>query len=191
MHRRTSLGLIAAILTARPAAAAPRRYALDQTGSTVGFGYVLNGQPLNGRMPVKSARILLDVDQPSQSEVEAVIDAAAADAGPFYATSAMKSPEVLDTAAFPEISFRSTSILETDQGAALTGPLTVRGVTRDITLQSTVFRQRGTDAGDRSRLSILMQGQIDRREFGATGFLQFVQPTITLNILTRITLDET
>ena len=189
MNRREILaGLALAILPSGRAAALASDYLLDRERSTVGFSYVLNGQSLNGRMPVKSAQVRLDVDQPSQSTVEAVIDAAAADAGPFYATLAMKAPEVLDTAEFPEIRFRSGHIEGTAQGATVAGDLTVRGVTRQVLLDARLFRQRGTEAGDRRKLSILMTGTIDRRDFGASGFGQLVAPEIGLSILTRLEL---
>lgn len=188
MDRRLFLTLACMSLAARPAGAAPRRYDLDRANSTVAFTYRMNGQPLTGRMPVASAEILLDVDRPANSRVAAEIDAAHADAGPFYATEAMKSESVLDTRRHPSIIFRSEAIDGTIHGARIRGPLTVRGVTRDITLDAQVFRQRGTVEGDRRNLSILMTGTIDRRQFGAGGYPSIVDPAIRLQILTRITL---
>ena len=77
----------------------------------------MNGQSMTGRMPVRSADILLDVDTPSASKVSAEIDAAGADAGLFYATEAMKGVSVLDTAEFPTIRFRSEKIEGSARGA--------------------------------------------------------------------------
>ena len=189
MDRRTFLVIAAAFGIAQPARAAPRPYRLDQKTSKVGFSYQLNGQRITGRIPVKSASILLDVDRPSRSKVEAVVDVARANAGPFYATSAMKSAAVLDTDNFPEIRFVSKRIENKINGARIDGEITIRGVTRPIALSATVFRQRGTEEGDRSKMSILMTGRIDRNDFGASGFSKLVAPSIVLNILTRIELD--
>lgn len=180
----------AGLLAAPPVAAMPRRYVLDREASVVGFNYILNGGRARGRMPVKSAEIMLDVDRPEKSHVEAVLDASHADAGLFFATDAMKSESVLDTKRYPEIRFVSKDIIGSIQGARVMGDLTIRDVTRPVTLKAVVYRQRGTEAGDRRRLSILLTGKIDRREFGASGFPQFVQPWVVLNILTRITLAE-
>jgi len=190
MDRRTFLTLAAAIGFAKPALAAPRRYRLDRKNSMVSFSYQLNGQRVNGRMPVKSASILVDVDRPSRSRVEAVLDAARANAGPFYATEAMKSSSVLDTDNFPEILFVSKSIENKLNGARVKAEITIRDITRPVDLSATLFRQRGTEAGDRRKLSILLTGRIDRNDFGAGGFSNLVAPSIVLNILTRIDLDE-
>lgn len=192
MKRRTFLTSMTAAALWRPASAAavPARYLLDHDTSVVGFGYVVNGQRINGRMPVLSADVMLDVDTPSQSHVSAVIDAAHANAGPFWAQGPMLGPQVLDVAQFPEIRFVSGRVEGDVSKARVTGALTVRGVTKETRLDAVVYRQRGTDAGDRSSLSILMTGRIDRRDFGATGYATIVAPEITLNILTRVTLAE-
>ncbi len=191
MDRRRFLTLTAAIGLAKPALAAPRPYRLDQETSTVGFSYQLNGQRVTGRMPVKSASILVDVDHPSRSRIDAVIDAKRANAGPFYATSAMKSASVLDTDNFPEIRFVSHSIEDKLNNARVKGEITIRGITRPVELSATLFRQRGTEAGDRRKLSILLSGSINRNDFGASGFPKLVAPSIVLNILTRVEIDET
>ena len=188
MDRRLFIALLATGLTTRPARAAARPYLLNRETSTVAFTYLLNGQPVTGRMPVKSADILLDVDNPPNSRVSAEIDAAGANAGPFYATEAMKSESVLDTAHFPTIRFRSERIEGDVNKSNVTGLLTVRDVTKRIVLEAVLYRQRGTQAGDRTNLSILMSGDIDRRQFGAGGYPAIVGPVIRLQILTRITL---
>lgn len=186
MDRRLFLALAGAMLAARPSGAAPSSYTLDAAQSTVAFTYTMNGTPQTGRMPILSADILLDVERPANSRVAADIDASRADAGPFYATEAMKSQSVLDTGHHPVIRFRSSRVLDTRGGATIIGPLTVRDVTREITLQAKLFRPPGTAAGDLSRLSILMTGSLDRREFGAGGYANIVGPTIRLQILARI-----
>ena len=178
--------LIAALAAALPAWADPVAYRLQSEISTVGFSYVLSGQVLNGQMPVESAEISLDFEAPENSRVAAVMRPDAADAGPFYADAAMKSPEVLDTTRFPTIAFRSTRVTETPTGARVEGDLTIRDVTRPVTLDAQFFRQRGTEAGDRSRMSIVLRGAVSRQAFGAGGYGGLVGDQIGLTILARI-----
>ena len=187
MKRRSFLALTGAALAARPAIAAPERFALDVANSTVVFTYRLNGNKVNGRIPVSSADITLDRRNLAASRVAAVIDAARADAGPFYATQAMNSQAVLDIANFPTMSFESKNISGRISKAKITGALTIRDVTRDITLDAAAYKQRGTDDDGVNKMSILMTGNVDRRDFGASGFPQFVAPMIRFQILTRIT----
>lgn len=186
MNRRQSLALAAAFLAAGPARARAERYLLDREASSVTFSYTLNGLRTLGRMPVLEADVLLDIARPERSQVEAVLDAAHAQAGLFFATEAMKGPQVLATDRFPTIRFRSEKIAKTATGADVTGPITIRDVTEIVTLAATLYR-RTEDRNDLSKISILMKGQIDRRRFGATGYPDIVGPVIGLNILTRVT----
>ena len=182
---RVYLFLILASLAA-PAGAEPRAYALEPEISTVAFFYTLSGERRQGRMPVRDAKILLDLDNASASRVEAVLAPDQANAGLSFATDAMRSESVLNTRRYPSITFKSSRVTETATGAFLEGDITIRGVTRPIRLTATVFRQRGTERGDRRRLSILMTGTISRRDFGAVGFPRLVGDRIELKILTRI-----
>ncbi len=174
-------------LLASPSLAAPERYTLDMENSIVGFGYVFGGNTNQGTMPVAGAQITLDLDAPANSEVRATIDAAGAQAGVFLATQAMRGSSVLDTATFPTIRFASTKITPTGDTARVDGMLTIRDVTRPVSLTARIYRQQGTTEGDRSRLSIHLKGSVSRKAFGAGGFPDLVADEITLDILTRIT----
>lgn len=166
--------------------AAPERYRLDTGRSQVGFTYQFNAAPRTGMMPVKSADMRIDLDNIPASQVTVTLDARAARAGFVFATTAMKSPQVLDTARYPDIHFSSTRITGDLSGATVTGDLTIRGITRPVTLQAGLYRQRGTAEGDRRRLTILLIGAVSRAAFGATGYPGYVGDTIALRILARI-----
>lgn len=167
--------------------AAPARYELDTARSEVAFIYTYEGAERTGVMPVQSADILIDLENAAASQVSVTLNAAHARAGFVFATEAMKGPEVLDTGAHPAIRFRSTAFRGGLDGTVVTGDLTLRGVTRPITLQARLYRQQGSKLDDFSRLTILLTGQIDRRDFGAAGYPDLVGPGIGLRILARIT----
>ena len=188
MNRRQTILGLAALAAPTSLWAAPARYLLDRETSTVGFTYTLNGNKSNGRMPVRAAEIMLDVDRPSNSKVSAEVDVRKADAGVFFATDAMLSESVLNAKRFPTIKFQSLSISGNIHKAVVEGRLTIRDVTETVRFDAQLFRQRGTEGGDRRKLSILMSGEIDRRRFGADGFSNLVGPMIGLDILTRVTL---
>lgn len=168
------------------AGAAPERYRLDADRSQVGFVYRFQDAMQRGRMPVKSAEMLIDFAHLPASRVDVTLDARAARAGFLFATEAMKSASVLDTARFPEISFRSTAISGSLSGATVAGDLTVRGVTRPVVLNARVYRQHGTASDDLSRLSVVLTGTISRAAFGADGYEGFVGDRIDLHIVARI-----
>jgi polyisoprenoid-binding protein YceI len=178
--------ILAFCLLALPALAAPEAYRLNAAQSVVGFTYQFQGNPNQGRMPVKSARIVLDLDNIPRSSVDVTLDARQARAGFIFATQTMKGPNVLYTDAFPEIRFRSTSIAGDLRSATVTGDLTVRDVTRRVTLRAGLYRQSGTRLGDRSRLIVRLTGTISRAAFGAGGFPGYVADRIDLDIIARI-----
>lgn len=188
-YRRAMRYVLAVILclTAALGMAAPQAYSLDTARSIVGFSYEVEGTPYQGTMPVKSAEITLDLDNLPASRVRVTLDAAGARAGFFLATQAMKDPTVLDTGRFPDITFRSTNLTGDLSGATVQGELTMRGVTRLITLDARLYRQRGTAPDDRRNLAVLLTGQVSRSAFGATGYSGMVGDTIGLRIIARIT----
>ncbi|MEM9350577.1 MAG: YceI family protein [Pseudomonadota bacterium] len=179
--------IIPFLLFASAAFAEPIPYALDRERSLVGFEVDLGGSPLKGNMPVDAANIVLDLDNLSRSSAEVTLNVSDAITEAGFATDAMLGGSVLDAARFPTIRFVSESISGTLSGGTVTGLVTIKGVTRPLTLDAQVFRQRDTEEGDRSRLSVLLTGKIDRRDFGADGFSEFVGPTIDIDILTRLT----
>jgi polyisoprenoid-binding protein YceI len=69
----------------------------------------------------------------------------------------LQTPDFFDGERFPEITFR-TSDLET-------GELTIKGVTRPVTITSTVS-EPNVDPFGRERLGIALEARIDRNEFG-------------------------
>lgn len=184
------LAFAALIALALPAGAEPVAYRLQPDISTVGFSYVLSGEVVNGQMPVSSAEVLLDFQAPENSRVVAVISAADADAGPVFADTAMKSADVLDTSRFPTIRFRSTQVTETAAGAVVDGQITIRDVTRPIRLNAEFYRQRGTEAGDFSRMSVVLRGAVSRAAFGASGYAGLVEDEIAITILARVSRIE-
>ena len=174
-------------LCASLANAAPERYVLDAARSDVGFTYSFEGTEKAGKMPVQSAVLLIDLDNVPASQVTVTLNASAARAGFIFATEVMKGPKVLDTARHPVIRFQSTSFQGDLRGATVTGNLTLRGVTHQVTLNAGLYRQRGTELGDRDNLTVLLTGTINRNEFGAVGFPDYVGPDIGLRVLARIT----
>ena len=178
--------LVLAALIAAPLRAEPVPYALEGAKSKVGFTYAFSGKTTEGTMPVRAADLLIDLADISKSRIDVTLDPSRAKAGFVFATDAMKGPKVLDTARHPRIRFIARRITGDLSGAKVAGDLTVRGVTRPVTLDARLYRQQGTAADDLRRLSVLLTGSIDRRDFGAEGFPDLVGPTIGLRILARM-----
>ncbi len=174
-------------ILAAPAFADPNDFTLDTARSEVGFTYDFGGSARAGTMPVQSAQMRIDLDNVAASAVTVTLNPDGARAGFIFATQVMKGPEVLDTANHPTITFHSTAFEGDLRGATVRGKLTVRGVTRPVTLKAGLYRQRGTEPDERDNLTVLLTGKINRDDFGADGFAGYVGPVIGLRIVARIT----
>ena len=182
MLRRLAL-LFCLSLIASHALAVPTNYTLQKDQSRVAFIWRLGQDAISGTMPVARADISLDFDAPANSRFFVVVDAAKARAGAPFAGEAMKGQSVLWTDRHPEITFQSKSVRRDGEGGAvITGDLTVRGVTRPQTFTARLFRPAGTVAGDRSELTVRLNGSLSRRDFGADGYTNLVGNTVTLDI---------
>jgi polyisoprenoid-binding protein YceI len=173
-------------LFALPAGAAPERYTLEPDNSTVAFYWDFGEDEVQGRMPVARADLTIDFADLTQSHVDVAVDASRAEAGFPFASQAMKGPKVLAAGDYPQITFVSTGVRRAGDGASIDGRITVRGVTRPITFDAELYRQRGTEAGDRSRLTILLTATLRRSEFGATGWNDMVGDDVRLRIVARV-----
>lgn len=191
LSRRTliaSLATLASPVTlALPASARPMRYALDPDAARVGFIYTVSGGEQTGQMPITRADVIIDPVDMAASTVDVVLNPARVRTGFFFATEALKSQSMLDTDQFPDIRFTSTEVQlsssgRLSDGATLIGDLTVRDITRTVTLEAALFRPRGTAADDLSVLTIILSGAISRSAFGASGYRDLVADTVKLDV---------
>jgi polyisoprenoid-binding protein YceI len=185
LARLTTL-LLLPLATAAPALAAPAAYVLEPAESVVGFETRFGPDLITGQMPVTAADLVLDFDTVSNCQIDVTLDVSGAEASFPFAAQAMKGPKVLDSAAFPEISFRSSRVTRQGEGARVEGDLTIRGVTRPVTLDAMIWRQKGTEPGDLRQLTVQLTGAVLRSDYGATGWLDMVGDEVRLTILARI-----
>lgn len=175
------------LLLALPAWAELRYYSLDPAQSEVEFIYRLNGNDGDGTMPIASAELALDFNAPNQSSARVTLDVTGTKTGAIFVTQALKSKDVLAADDFPTIGFRSRAFQGSlGGGAEVTGDVTIRGVTRPMTLRAEVFRARGSDVNDLSRLTVILTGHINRADFGATGYGDLVADRVDLMIRARL-----
>lgn len=187
LTRRFMLAGLATLPLARQTQAALIPYMLSPVGTSVGFSFTLSGVAQSGTMPIQSANIQIDTDQLQNSRVTVVLNVAAARTRLPFARGPMLSQSVLNAQDFPTITFKSTQIQlgptgRISEGATITGDLTVRGVTRPVTLRANLYRRPGTAADALSALSIRLSGALNRNAFGASGYPDLVADTVSLNI---------
>ena len=122
---------------------------------------------VKGRIAGVEGTISVDESEPANSSVEATLQAATLDTRIEPRDQHLRSADFLDVEKFPLITFRSTDIQGDEQNFKLTGDLTIRDITRPITLDVT-FEGQTKDPWGGERLGFSATGKFDRRDFGLT-----------------------
>jgi len=112
------------------------------------------------------ASIRIDAEDPARSAVYAVIDAATLETDDPSRDEHIRSSEFLAVATNPEIQFRSRRVSRVDnQHFDVVGDLTVRGVTRELTL-TMEDQGRSRDDSGRERATFHARVTVNRQDFG-------------------------
>ncbi|MBS3804050.1 MAG: YceI family protein [Oleiphilaceae bacterium] len=93
---------------------------------------------LYGRFNDFDGEFVYDAANPGQSSVEVTVDTASVDSNHGERDKHLRSEDFLHTKEYPEASFKSKSVVVGDDGeeAEIIGDLTLRGITREVTLDA-------------------------------------------------------
>ena len=124
-----------AITALSSGALANETYKFDQSRSTIGFAVHQFLGTTHGKFTKFEGKIDIDREHPEKSSVVAKIDVASINTGIVKRDNHLRSPEFFNVAKFPEITFKSRSVKQTDQQSGdIAGDLTMHGVTKPIAL---------------------------------------------------------
>ena len=151
-----------------PAAGASTTWQLDPAHTNVEFSVKhLMLARVKGRFTGVAGTVMLAAE-PTASTVEVVIDAASIDTREAKRDAHLRSADFFDVERFPTITFRSSDVRPAGAGdLRIVGDLTIRDVTREVTLEVT-DEGRGTDPWGGERAGFSATAVIDRRDFGLT-----------------------
>jgi polyisoprenoid-binding protein YceI len=142
------------------------KWQLDPENSSVTFVCKhANFTNVRGMFQKPSGTVVLDEATPVNSKVDATIDVKSITTGVEERDTHLKSPDFFDAATYPAITFVSTSVTRSsDTAYSVTGNLTMRGVTKPVTLAVTAsppFQHFGT-----IRRGIEATTSVNRQDFG-------------------------
>jgi polyisoprenoid-binding protein YceI len=146
----------------------PGRWALDPVHSQIQFvARHMMVSRVRGFFREFSGTLLI-AEVPEESQVEVTIAAASIDTGDKTRDEHLRSPEFLDVEHYPEITYRSTRVRPADGDKwDVTGQLTIRDVTREVTL-SVEFCGVNPDPWGKIRAGFLAITEINREDFDIT-----------------------
>lgn len=143
------------------------RWEIDRSHSSVEFTVRhLMVSKVRGRFGELSGSLHI-AEAPEDSSVEVVIDAAGIDTRDSGRDEHLRSPDFLDVAAYPTLAFRSTAVRRAGRRWEVDGELTVRGVTRPVTLD-VAFEGAVTSPWGQQVASFTAATELDREDFGLT-----------------------
>lgn len=92
---------------------------------------------MSGRFDNFDGTINFDDKTPEASNVKVEIDVTSISSNHAERDKHLRSPDYLDTAAFPKATFQSTSVKSSGEGkVAITGNFTMRGITKEIVINA-------------------------------------------------------
>lgn len=171
------------VLTATPALAEPLVYTIDTTHTFPRFSYSHFGLSKQlSRFNKTSGTITLDAAAKT-AMVDVSIDMTSVDTGYETFDGHIQGEDFFDTARYPTATFKSTKVtFEGDAPAAIEGDLTIKGVTRPVTLSVTSFLAMPHPMMKRPAIGANATATIKRSEFNASKHVPYVGDEVTLDI---------
>ena len=156
--------VLALVLAAFGGLAQPAAGSLDPARSEVRFTVTKLGfSDVTGVFREFSADVNYDAARPEDSTVRWRVNINSVETGERDRDSALQSPDYFHTARFPQMSFESRAVRRTGADSLdVTGDLTIRDVTKRITIPVRVAVQHG-------RRAFVTDFTLDRHEFGVRG----------------------
>ena len=181
---KKQLGLIAlASLFAAPALAAPETYLVDPNHTYPRFEYNHFGYSNQIQRFNKTSGTIVFDRAAKTGSVDIVIDARSVDTGYALFNEHLQGEDFFDTAKYPTITYKSTAVkFDGDKPVAVEGLLTVKGITRPVTLSLGSFQTMPHPIVKKDALGANASARIKRSEFNAGKYAPHVSDDVTLTI---------
>jgi polyisoprenoid-binding protein YceI len=121
---------------------------------------------VKGEFTSISGTLELDESDITKSRVEASIDAATINTREAQRDAHLKSADFLDVEKFPTLAFKSVGIAKKGDEYAVSGDLSIHGVTRNVTLQVEELSAPTKDPWGNTRIGLSANLKINRKDYG-------------------------
>lgn len=142
---------------------------IDPSHSTVGFTVKhLMISTVRGRFADFTATLNLDESTPANSGLEVTVKADSIDTRSEQRDNHLRSPDFFGATDHPTLTFKSTKVEgDVNDTFTVTGDLTIRGVSRPVTLKAS-YGGAGKDPWGGERKAFSASGTFNREDFGLT-----------------------
>ncbi|HMB53717.1 MAG TPA: YceI family protein [Thermoanaerobaculia bacterium] len=162
MHKKILIFALFTLLALPFAAAAEQTtWNVDQAHSNVGFSVRHFLTQVPGHFDDFDGTIVYDAENPSNSSVDVTVQAASIDTNNENRDKHLRSPDFFATEEHPTLTFKSKKVAKLGADKlSVTGDLTIRGTTQEVTIPVEVLGVMGEKAG------FATEFVIDRQEYG-------------------------
>ncbi len=144
---------------------------------------------VRGRFSDVAGTILFDQERPERSSVRVTIGSASVDTRNDGRDEHLRSADFLDAANYPVLTFESTKVTPRGRGSALiTGDLTIRGTTRQATLDAEFHGIVNDPWGD-TKASFSATTTVNRKDYGLTWNLALESGGVLVGDDVKITIE--
>ena len=127
-----------------PLAAHAREWRVDPAVSSLGFKGSYQGDPFEGRFKAFDATIRYDANRLADAKFEVTVDLASVDTQSAERDDTLQGGDFFDTGKFPKAHFVTDSFAKGADGSVVAnGKLTMRDITRPVTLKVTFVEREG------------------------------------------------
>ena len=170
-------------LTASAALAAPETYVIDGSHTYPRFSYSHLGFSTQlSRFNTTTGKVVFDKAAKSGS-VDIEIDAKSVDTGSTLFNQHIQGEDFLDTAKYPKAIFKSTNVVfEGEKPVKIEGNLTIKGVTKPVTLTVTSFQAMPHPMQKKDAIGANAYTTIKRSEFNAGKYAPNVGDEVKIDI---------
>lgn len=170
-------------MTAAAALAAPETYVLDGSHTYPRFSYSHLGLSTQlSRFNTTTGKVVFDKAAKSGS-VDIEIDAKSVDTGSTLFNQHIQGEDFLDTAKYPKAIFKSTNVVfEGEKPVKVEGNLTIKGVTKPVTLTVTSFQAMPHPMQKKDAIGANAHTTIKRSEFNAGKYAPNVGDEVRIDI---------
>jgi polyisoprenoid-binding protein YceI len=181
---------LAAVL-ALPASAGTTTWQIDPQHSSAQFGVThLMISTVRGEFHGVKGTVVLDDQDITKSTVNVTIDATSVDTREPDRDKHLKSPDFLDVAIYPSLTFKSTKVEQVSPGELkVTGDLTIRGVTKQVVLNVEGPKAPIKDPWGLQRSAVSATAKINRQDYGVSWNKTLDSGGVVVSDDVRITLD--
>ncbi len=168
---------------ASSAFAAPETYVIDPVHTSPRFEYSHFGYSNQIHSFDKTSGTIVFDPAAKTGSVEVVIDAKSVNTGYPLFNEHIQDEDFFDTAKYPTITFKSTAVkFEGDKPVSVEGNLTLKGVTKPVTLTLTSFQAMAHPIMKKNAIGANAVAKIKRSEFNMGKYAPAVSDDVILNI---------